>query len=278
MNNLLLFLSLIALVNSTSWGFMNSVSNETTIFVCRTAQKISSQPEKPKEEKTWISDDPSSLAEKVNPQISKLAGWLDTHNVAFEIIVTSNAVAAVETANSVFPEREINEMTPNWNEVDLGFANGLQAGEIKKQYAEYHPGEIVPDDANDCLNEAWTIEGMPEKKFEAYNTAFKIRIMDAIKELHHKYPGKVVVVFTHCEDMRDAFMLAKPTEDFLATKLSKELKDLISDPSASLGESISRPMFKPDYASAIKLTVSDDSIAIEDAFNVNPTAKAVKKD
>lgn len=270
---------LIALVNLTNWGFVNSVTKETTIFVCRTAQKTNSQPELPKDKKTW-SNDPAPLAPTpANPQITKLKDWLDKQHVVFDILVSSDEPAAIETASKVFPDRKVELVSPDWKEVRLGFANGMKPEDIKKAYAEYHPGEEVPDDANDCLNESWPItEGKEVKDFEPYNTAFKVRILKAVQNLHEKYPGKTVVVFTHCEDMRDVFMLAKPTEGFIATELGEKLKGLISDPSRELGESIKRPMFKPDYASGIKLTVSDDKIAIEDTFKVNPTAKAVKKD
>lgn len=245
----------------------------TTVYMFRTGQKTTSQPEKARDDKEMITIDSSPLKKPEGEEQAKtLRTWVKSQQISFNTIISSQAVAAKETASVVLKEKAINIIENNqWREVDIGSFEGKTALSIKQEYEKYHPGETAPKDANECFNYPWPeIEGEETKSFEPLKTTFKERVLSSFRDLAATYQGQTVAVFTHCEPIREAILISKGTNNFFSTKFGKNITQLHPEISTDnpLDSVISLPTIKPEYASAIKLLITDGEIRIDDTYNV----------
>lgn len=243
----------------------------TSVYLFRTGQKTTSQPEKAKDEKEMITIDSSPLKKpEGEEQVGALREWIKVNKISFNEVISSQAVAAKETANLAFGTTKVIENN-QWREIDIGSFEGKTALSIKEDYEKYHPGETAPKDANECFNYPWPeIEGEERKSFEPFKTAFKERIASAFRDLATTYQGQTVAVVTHCEPMREALLIAKGTNNFFSSAFGKNITQLHPEISIddTLDSVISLPMFKPEYASAIKLLITDGEIRIDDTYKI----------
>ncbi len=247
---------------------MKPTSTTTTIYLFRTAEKTTSQQNANEDLKQWITDQNAPLTEKGRKQAKEIRPWIK--HIAFDQVISSEAVAAKTTAKLALPKHKIDLIDNAWREVDLGDLEGKTPEVVKKMYAEYHPTLPLQEDGNECLNAAWPeVAGKPKINFEPYNE-FKERIQSNIRKIDELYQGQVIAIFTHYEPIRDGIMYSKGTEAFFSTEFGAKISQLMAgNPTQhEIGTALKRTMIKADKAAGIKLTVTNGEILLDDTFKI----------
>jgi broad specificity phosphatase PhoE len=181
------------------------------------------------------------------------------------LATTANSEDIRGRVESAYEGKNAITVNQNWRQVDLGSFEGVKAGEIQKAYERTHPEAKYIPEPNDCLNYPW--EGQREYHFEPYNTAFKERILNALKEIEKtNKPGDKVVVFTVSEPIRTAMLLSRPTQAFKETKFFKQVlenpsrTDKTVHADTTLDVLANRFNLKPNDGSWIKIEIKDGKI------------------
>lgn len=246
-------------------------SSSTTIYLFRTGQKTTSQTERPRDEKEMITVESASLSTQGVDQVKDLKMWIKAQQINFTTVISSSAFAAKETAAIALEGRQVDLEDNSWREIEIGSFEGKSAREIKEDFKKYHPGEKVPEDANECFYYPWQdLEGLEKKVFEPFKTTFRERILKAFAELENTYKGQTVAVFTHCEPIRAAVLLSKGNSHFFSTDFGRNIASLLPEnpTECSLDSGVSLPQFKPEYASAVKFIQKDGQTFVDTTYRL----------